>query len=281
MKKHPSPVSRLLSACIAILVIAIACSSCANTRKLVYLQGKFDTAALSQISVVEPVIQKGDLLSIVVYSDNPLATALYNQASTGSTGTPSIAISAAPAESSTGAAAAPSASSAPGYSVDERGNIQFPGLGLLHIEGLTRQQLKDTLTERLDPFLKNPYFTVRFLNYKFTMLGEVTRPGIYNIPGDHINLLEALGMAGDMTFFGRRDNILVIRENNGKREFARLDITKPDIIGSPYFTLQQKDIVIVEPTKKKVAANDQGTLRAISIAATIISAFAIVYSIFK
>jgi polysaccharide export outer membrane protein len=113
------------------------------------------------------------------------------------------------------------------------------------------------------------------------MLGEVNHPGIFSIPGQHINLLEALGMAGDMTFYGRRDNVLVIRENNGKREFGRLDVTKPEVMTSPYFYLQQKDVVIVEATKKKVAANDQVTTRNISIALAAASTFAIIYSIFR
>jgi polysaccharide biosynthesis/export protein len=96
-----------------------------------------------------------------------------------------------------------------------------------------------------------------------------------------VNLLEALGVAGDMTFFGRRDNVLVIRESNGKRQFARLDLTKPEIIASPYFYLQQNDVVIFEATKKKITANDQTTVRNVSLAATLISLFAIIYSVFK
>jgi polysaccharide export outer membrane protein len=113
------------------------------------------------------------------------------------------------------------------------------------------------------------------------MLGEVNRPAIYSIPGDRVNILEALGMAGDMTFYGRRDNVLIIRENNGKREFARIDLTKPEIMASPYFYLQQNDVVIFEATNKKVVANDAVTVRNVSIAATIVSTLAIVYSIFK
>jgi polysaccharide export outer membrane protein len=113
------------------------------------------------------------------------------------------------------------------------------------------------------------------------MLGEVARPGMYTIPGERLNILEAIGVAGDLTFYGRRDNVLVIRENNGKREFARLDLTKPEIMGSPYFYLQQNDLVIVEQNRKKVAANDQAAARNISIAATLVSTLAILYTIFK
>ncbi|HEV3327659.1 MAG TPA: polysaccharide export protein, partial [Puia sp.] len=130
-------------------------------------------------------------------------------------------------------------------------------------------------------FLKNPYYSIRFLNYRVTMIGEVSRPGVYTLPGERVNILEAIGLAGDLTFYGRRDNVLVMRENNGKREFARLDLTKPEIMSSPYFYLQQNDMVIVEPNKKKIAANDQVTARNVSIAATVISTLAILYSIFR
>jgi polysaccharide export outer membrane protein len=240
------------------------------------MQGSFDTTKLSNAKFAEPVIQKGDVISIIVYSDNPEATRIFNQPliTTGTSGS-----SQGSEGSNSGlTGTSPSAS---GYLVDENGNIEFQGLGLLHVDGLTRRALKDTLGGRMKDYLNNPYFNIRFLNYRFTMLGEVTRPGIYTIPGDHINILEALGMAGDMTFYGRRDNVLVVREANGKREFARLDLTKPDIMASPYFYLQQNDVVVFEPNKKKVAANDQSTVRAISLAATIISTFAIIYTLLK
>lgn len=272
----------MFSYCLVILCIWFSCSSCGNTRHLIYMQGKFDTAALSTVPVKEPVFQKGDIVSIVVYSDNPDATKIYNQAliaapSTSVAGGESGTIGAQAGSQSIGGVSPTSG----GYLVDENGNVQFQGLGLIHIEGLTRNALRDTLDARLKSFLVHPYYSIRFLNYKFTMLGEIAHPGIYSIPGERVSLLEALGMAGDMTFYGRRDNILVMRENNGKREWARLDITRPDIIGSPYFYLQSNDVVIIEPTKKKVAASDQVTIRNISIATSIVSTLAILYSIFR
>jgi len=258
--------------------LAFVFSSCGNTRQFTYLQGKFDTARLSQINVTDPVIQKGDLLSVIVYSDNPQATALYNQSviiapssgSSSSTGNGGVAAGFSGASPTTA-----------GYLVDEQGNIQFQGLGVLHVEGLTRGGLRAILDSSLKEYLKNPYYTIRFLNYKFTMLGEVARQGVYSIPGDHINLLEAIGMAGDLTFYGRRDNILVIRVNEGKREYARLDLTKPEIMASPYFYLQQNDVVYVEQTRKKIAANDQVTFRNITVATSLVSMFALLYTIFK
>ena len=269
-----------------IFVLAILFCSCANTRQLTYMQGTFDTAALKAVNIPEPVIQKGDLLSIIVYSDNPMATALYNQslitvnsASGGNSG--GSGGGAAGGGESSGNGMTGSSPSTAGYLVDERGVIQFQGLGIIHVQGLTRAQLKDSLINMLTPFLKNPYCNVRFLNYRFTMLGEISHPGIFSIPGDHVNLLEAIGMAGDLTFYGRRDNVLIIREKNGIRDWKRLDLTKPDIMGSPYYYLQPNDVVYIEANKRKVVANDQVTTRNISIGATIVSTLAIIYSIFK
>lgn len=255
------------------LILVVTGSSCFNTRHLTYMQGQFDTTKYSQLIPSDPVVQKSDLLSIIVYSDNPEATKIYNQVliTTGSPGTSAAGV----ANDVSGASP-----SSPGYPVDENGNIEMQGLGLMHVEGLTRSRLRDTLDARLRPFLNNPYFSIRFLNYRFTMLGEVTKPGIYSIPGDRVNILQALGMAGDMTFFGRRDNVLIIRESDGKRQFARLDLTKPDIMGSPYYYLQQNDIVYFEASKKKVSATDQTVIRNVSIISSIISVLAILYGVF-
>ena len=276
MVKYFSMLRMLLFYSLLVAFVATVSSSCYNTKKLTYMQGKFDTAKYSQVITADPVIQKGDLLSIIVYSDNPEATRIYNQVLiTGATAGASGA-SAAGVEGLSG-----SAPTSAGYLVDEAGNIEFQGLGLLHVDGLTRGALKDTLDARLKTFLTNPYYIIRFLNYRFTMLGEVTRPGVYSISGDRLNLFQALGMAGDMTFFGRRDSVLVIRETDGKREFARLDLTKPEILGSPYFYVHPNDIVIFEATKNKVIANDQTTLRNLTIATSLVSIFAIIYTIVR
>jgi polysaccharide export outer membrane protein len=250
-------------------------SSCGNAKQLMILQGKFDTAKLSIIPPVEPIIRKSDVLSIIVFSDNPEATKIYNQslittATSSTTGSPGVS------QSVGGAAPA-----APGYQVDLDGNIVFQGLGKIHVEGLTKAALKDTLDQRLRPYLQNPYYSIRFLNYKFTVLGEVNHPGIISIPGERINLLEAIALAGDMTFYARRDSVFIIRENNNKREFARVDLKKPEVMASPYFYVQQNDIIIFEPTNKKVAANDVIVARNITLAATVVSTLAILYSIFR
>jgi polysaccharide export outer membrane protein len=278
MKHSISRTQKLIPAVLmGLITLTTLLGSCGNMRTLTYMQGSFDTAKLSQVNFPEPIIQKGDLLSIIVYSDNPEATKLYNQTLINSgASTPAGSTQ----SGGSGESVAGNSPTAPGYLVDENGNIELQGIGLLHVDSMTRAVLKDTLSRRLAPFLTNPYYTIRFLNRHYTMLGEVQKPGVYAIT-DRVNLLEALGVAGDMTFFGRRDNVLVIRETNGKRQFARLDLTKPEIIASPYFYVQQNDVIIFEANKKKIAANDQTTIRNVSLAATVISVFAIIYSVFR
>jgi polysaccharide export outer membrane protein len=268
----------ILTGMFGLASLAVIFSSCGSVKDLTYMQGSFDTTKLSQAKIIDPIIQKGDLLSIIVYSDNPEATKIYNQALIATTAS-SSGIN-ADANGNSSAIAGPMPNSA-GYLVDENGNIEFQGLGLIHVDSLTRSTLRDTLNERFKPFLTNPYYNIRIINRKYTMLGEVARPGIYSISSDQVNLFQALGLAGDMTFYGRRDNVLFIRETNGKRQFARLNLTKPEILISPYFYLQQNDVIIIEANKNKVAANDQVTLRNISILATVISVFAIVYDLIR
>lgn len=267
-------------------LLTVMLSSCGSTRPYVYMQGQFDTAKLSRIPPVNPIIHKGDLLSIVYYSDDPEATRIFNQPLIASQNPGAINLGTSGGGGSAEIASAGSLGSSPttpGYLVDENGDIELQKLGVMHVEGLSRTQLKDSLILKLNEgkFLTNPFCTVRFLNYRFTMLGEVNKPSIYSIPSDHVNIFEALSMAGDLTYYARRDNVLIIREQNGKREFGRIDLTKPEVLASPYFYLQQNDIVYFEQTKSKSVANDQVTLRNITIASAIISTLAIIYSILR
>lgn len=262
--------------CSLIVLYVLSIQSCATPRELRYLQGTFDTTALRDVLFRNQLIQKNDLLSIVVYSDNATATALYNQpvGNTASMANGSII----GGEVSSSAAALPSG----GYLVGLNGEIEFPQLGRLHVEGLSKDQLVDLLNSKLkDKTLTNPYYSIRFLNFKVTMVGEVVRPGMYTIPSERINIIEAIGLAGDLTFYGQRTNILVIRETNGRREFGRLDITKPEVFNSPYFYLQQNDIILVDLNKRKVGANDNSLIRNVSIVGTIVSTFAILLSVLR
>ncbi|MBS1566090.1 MAG: polysaccharide biosynthesis/export family protein [Bacteroidetes bacterium] len=259
-----------------LIAIMAFLASCGSTRPLQYMQGSFDTTKLSTYKIPEPVIQQGDLLSIIVYSDNPRATALYNQSVLANN---TVSMSATETGATGGGIASPTS---PGYLVDKNGDIRFQGLGLLHVEGLTKAQLGDTLNAKLkDTLLTNPYYNIRFLNYKITIIGDVARPAVYSIPTERVNILEALGLAGDLNITARRDNVLVIREQNGKREWGRIDLTKPDIFSSPFYQLKQNDVVYVDLTKQKAASADQTTVRNISLAATVVTTIAVIVTLIR
>lgn len=228
-----------------------------------YLQGPFDTAALSQVNIPEPVIQKGDLIGITVFSDNAEASAAFNQQMTSSLSSEANMTGAA-LSGLTGV----SGQNMPGYLVDLQGNIRFQSIGTIKAEGLTKLELATNLQEKLTPYLKNPYCNIRFLNYKFTVLGEVTRQGVYTIPGEKISILEALGMAGDMTIYGMKDSVMVIREESGKRSFGTLNVNDPNMILSPYYYLHQNDVVLIKTNPKKPGVSEQTNARNLALIAT-------------
>jgi polysaccharide export outer membrane protein len=254
----------MMKSCFQLLmlcIVMIGMFSCRTYQSLNYLQGDLDTSGLQQLKIPEPVIQKGDLISITVYSDNPAATELYNQP-----------------QANIGPAGGTMPSS--GYLVDTKGNIQFQGIGTMHVEGLTKEQLTAVLDSKLkDTLLQNPYYNIRFLNYKVTLIGDVNSPGVYSIPNERVSILEAIALAGDLTIYGIRENILIIRETAGRREFGRIDLTKPDIFSSPYFYLRQNDVIVVEAHKRKAVVNDQITVRNVGIATSIISTIALIITV--
>ena len=247
--------------------------SCGNVRQLQYLQGQFDTAKLSQVTYPEPLIQKNEMISVTVFSDDPRASAYYNlPAQT----TVNNTVGSGNSSSTVG-----NQSSGSTFLVDEHGKIQFPGLGELEVAGLTKDSLYKLLYSKLQDKLSHPYFIIRLSSYKVTMIGEVSKPGQFTIPNERVSLLEAIALAGDLTPFGRRDNVLVIREINGQRNFARLDLKNPEILNSPYYYLQPNDVVLVDLNRTKAAANDQVTVRNITLATSIISVLAVTFSLLR
>jgi len=140
-----------------------------------------------------------------------------------------------------------------GYLVDKNGNIEFPILGTIHVGGLTKSEAVELIKRKLAPYLKDPIVTIRFMNFRVSVLGEVSRPGSFNLGNERINLLEVLAMAGDLTILGKRENVLVIRENeDGTKSSVRINLTTNDAFKSPFFYMQQNDIVYVEPNRTKI-----------------------------
>lgn len=164
------------------------------------------------------------------------------------------------------------------YTVDKDGNIAFPVLGKIHVEGMTISQLTDTLTQEISKSVNNPIVIVHFANYQVTVLGEVTRPGRFSITSERLTIFDALALAGDLTPYGKRDNILVSREVEGKLQFARLNINTSDIFTSPFYYLQQNDIVYVEPNGVR-AVNSQNISLYLSMLTTLGSMATVIVSV--
>ncbi|MGB3775275.1 MAG: polysaccharide biosynthesis/export family protein, partial [Leeuwenhoekiella sp.] len=142
------------------------------------------------------------------------------------------------------------------YLIDKEGNIEFPVLGTLHLGGLTRNEAKRMLSEKLRTYIRNPIVSLRITNFQITVLGEVSQPGIYLVPNERVTIVEAIGLAGDMTITGKRTNILVRRDLGKTIKEFRLDITSPQIASSPGYFLEQNDVVYVEPNETKVKSSE-------------------------
>ena len=168
------------------------------------------------------------------------------------------------------------------YEVDHEGMIYFPKVGKLKLEGLTKEGIIDLLNSRLkDKYLTNPYYVIQFVNLKITVFGDVNKPGVYPLSRPDFNIFEALTVAGDLTYYGKRENILVIREVNGKRLFGRIDVTSADVFNSPFYYLQQNDMVFVDMRKGKVSGTDQAWLRNASLLLSLLTTVTILVNIFR
>lgn len=210
--------------------------SCSSSKKLTYFRN-LDEKGDYKVpigNIEETKIQPSDLLSITVNSLNPESNILFNNGVL------------APAGSSVQAVDPTRRNE--GYLVDKDGNINFPVVGTIALGGLTKTQASEKITVAIRNFVKNPIINIRFLNFKITVLGEVTRPSTFSVVSERINVLEALSLAGDMTPYGKRENVLVIREKDGNRTTTRINLADKNSMASPIFYLQQNDIVYVEPS---------------------------------
>jgi len=245
-----------LLAAFSILVL-ILMASCASVEKSRYFNNIMDTQIEQVNADYDPIIQKSDILSITVSSLNAEDSKIFN----------------APNNPYTGGQVPPAnGPSAYGYLVDPTGYITFPVLGNLRAAGITKKQLTDTITNQLvrRKLLLDPIVIIRSLNFRVTVLGEVGKPGVVPVPNEKISILEAIGMAGDMTISARRDNVLLIREDEGKKIIRRLNLNSDEIFKSQYFYLKTNDVVYIETNKAKVQSSSRFT----ALAPVILSALA-------
>jgi len=225
-----------LLAITAFVVMAAGCST-TTYQQIDYLQDLTQEASLEMKENKGIVIQPQDQLSIIVSSRNPELSASLNK--------PTATYQAGSEMSTTSYGGYRIV----GYVVDNNGDIDFPMLGTLHVAGLTRWDLQDKIKEQIisNGIILDPLVTVEFLNFRISVMGEVNNPGTFNVTGDKITLLGALSLARDLTIYGRRDNVTVIREQNGKREIYKIDLRSSTLFNSPAYYLQQNDVVYVYP----------------------------------
>ncbi|MDR0574920.1 MAG: polysaccharide biosynthesis/export family protein [Tannerella sp.] len=254
---------------IAILIAFI--SSCSTPKDVVYFQDAKDYEIYKDVDKYEVYIHQDDLLSIMVNSQASEAALPFNM----------------PMANYYVGGDAYGQQRMLGYLVDKNGDIDFPVLGKINVEGLTRNALRELIKEKLieGGLLKDPIVTVHFLNFKVSVIGEVTQPGSFNVSGERITLLEALSMAGDLTIYGCRDRVAVIREAKGKRTILYHDLASVEIFKSPCYYLQQNDIVYVEPNKRRVQQSNINQNNSVgvwlSIVSVLLTATSVIVSVSK
>lgn len=230
----------MLKHSLVFVLLLVTISSCVNTKRATYFNNIQNSVHTDQ--PVDPPIQKNDQLSIVVTSLNPEATEVFNK----------------PNESVISHSSGNGVSSiTTGYLVDNQGNISFPIIGNVKAEGLTLEQLAAKLSSTLSEkkLLIDPIVNIRLMNFRVTVLGEVSRPTVVTATNGKLSFLEALGMAGDLTIYGKRDNVLLIRVENGQKIVRRINLMSPDFVSSsPYYYLRTNDVIYVEANKQKIGS---------------------------
>ena len=243
---------------LSLTVVAILSASCSSVKDVAYLQNRVIDNSEKVDRYAGVIIQPMDILSIVVSSRNPELAAMFNL--------PVVTFQEGSEVGLTGGYG----QKLMGYMVDEQGMIDFPVLGKIKAAGMTRWELSENIKRRLvkDGYLSEAVVTVEFMNFKVSVIGEVASPGTFSIEGDKVNVLQALAMAKDLTIYGRRDNVLVIREQDGRRVIYQINLLDVDMFKSPAYYLQQNDVVYVEPNSKKARQStiDDKNLRLTSIA---------------
>lgn len=241
--------------------ILMMLSSCGSRKNMVYLQP--DSTQISAIyEQYVPKIQPNDILTIVVSAADPRVTTSFN---------PMSSMSAGNVTQATDLALRPT------YTVDENGEITLPMLGKVKVSGLTRIEAMEKIRTDLNVYIKDPGVNINFNNFRISVLGEVARPGSFIMPTERVTILEALGMAGDLTIRGVRENVMLIRENNGQKTVHRLDLTQQSTLNSPYYYLAQNDVIYVEPNKSQINNSKLGsnTNVIISIAGLLITVISV------
>lgn len=248
-KRKLSKMKKLIYSALVALTMVLVLGSCGSTKNVAYFQNADSISYAASKMLYEAKIMPKDELTITVITTDPKASIPFNLAVSQTLGTSG--------QLSSGQG------SLQGYLVDNNGNIEFPVVGTLHVGGLTKNQAETLIKSKVKPYLasnENPIVTVRMASYRVVVTGEVTKPSVISVPQEKMSIIEALAQAGDLTIYGKRENVLLIREDaTGEKSTHRLNLNDANIINSPYYYLQQNDIIYVEPNKVKAQNSTIGS----------------------
>jgi len=246
MKISKSFTVSLLISTLVIFIFSLSISSC-KVERITMLKDIPDTTTLRYIPLsgyTAPVIRPDDILNITIQVLDPQYNNILNQ------GNLTMSSGAVTGTNSTQQAVVS------GYLVNKDGYVHMPYIGNVYVKGLTTEQVRDTVISKISFYFKDPVVNVRFANFKVSVLGEVKNPSTFLIPNEKPTLMDALGLAGDLTIYGRRDNIMLIRDSEGKKEITRINLDSSKSISSHYFYLRPNDVVYVEASSSKVLSTD-------------------------
>lgn len=218
------------------VLCTLICTSCTSTKDIAYFQNAQDTTYNKQVlNNIEAPLQKNDIVDITISSSSKEASADFNKTEVGFT-------------------------ESKGYLINVDGNLQLPMLGNISAAGLTKKQLTEKITNLIlaKGLLLNPIVEIRHLNFEITVMGEVNHPSVITVPSEHISFVKALSLAGDLTIYGKRDNVLLIREEDGVRKTRHINLNSSDFLNSEYYYLKPNDLIYVEPSKSKVFSSNLG-----------------------
>jgi polysaccharide biosynthesis/export protein len=245
-----------------------------TTQRIAYFQDIPDSLSVNSPKYVDlppftpPVVRPDDILNINVQTLDPQANMILNQGN--------LPIQSGVTTVNPNAPMLNNQNAVSGYLVNKSGDIFMPYIGSVHVQGLTTSAIHDTVLNRISVYFKNPVVNVRFANFKVTVLGEVRQPATFSLPNEKPTVLDALGLAGDITIFGKRNNVLLVRDAEGRKEITRLDLDSTKIINSPYFYLKPNDVLYVEPTESRVASTNAFRTRDIAVLSAGISLLTVV-----
>jgi len=244
-----------------LLLSSLVFTSCINQKKSIYFQNSIDSlqhAAIPMAPFEEIRIQKKDVLYVNIQTLDPQSNALVSLSGS----------------SASGSQAGPFST----YVVNNEGFVEFPLIGKLKLEGLTTSEAQKAMTGKFTEYYKNPIVNVRFAYINVSVVGEVNKPGLIQMTNERPTLFDAIASAGDLTIFGKRENVVLVREIDGQKKFVRFDLNSADVFRSPYYYLRQNDIIYVEPNKNRIRSSDVATVRTLSILSTLTTIVVVIVS---